>query len=102
MEIKQVNIQTQCTKTTANAKYEIEYNVADEQLTRINVSVYDTKIKQNEDSYMGSITLEGDYLTGSFPYKAELPVNKYFEDFNVIVAEVKEAQSSMKVTVPEK
>lgn len=27
MEIKQVNIQTQCVKTTANARYEIEYNI---------------------------------------------------------------------------
>lgn len=101
MEIKQVNIQTQCIKTTTNAKYEINYDVCDEQLTKVNVYIHNSKPKQNEDSYLGSITLDGNYLTGSFPYNPDIPVNKYFEDFTSIMAEIKEIQASMKVTIPE-
>ena len=70
MEIKQVNIQTQCTKTTVNAKYEIEYNVSDKLLTRVNASIHKPK-PEDTDEYLGT--------------------SKYFEDFNVILEEIKEA-----------
>ena len=69
MEIKQVNIQTQCVKTTANARYEIEYNVSDKLLTRVNASIRKLK-PEDTDEYLGTITLDGDYLSGTFPYKA--------------------------------
>ena len=84
MEIKQVNIQTQCTKTTANARYEIEYNVSDKLLTRVNASIHKLK-PENTDEYLGTITLDGDYLSGTFPYKESIVPNKYFEDFSTIM-----------------
>lgn len=90
MEIKQVNIQTQCTKTTVNAKYEIEYNVSDKLLTRVNASIHKLK-PEDTDEYLGTITLDGDYLSGTFPYKERIASSKYFEDFNVILEEIKEA-----------
>ena len=65
MEIKQVNIQTQCVKTTANARYEIEYNVSDKQLITVSASVHSLSPEQNNDSYLGTITLDGDYLSCS-------------------------------------
>lgn len=102
MEIKQVNIQTRCAKTTANARYEIEYNVSDKQLITVSASVHSLSPEQNNDSYLGTITLDGDYLSCSFPYKSKSSVSKYVENFDVIVAEVKEIQSSTKITFPEK
>ena len=57
MEIKQVNIQTQCVKTTANARYEIEYNVSDKLLTRVNASIHKLK-PEDTDEYLGTITLD--------------------------------------------
>ena len=90
MEIKQVNIQTQCTKTTVNAKYEIEYNVSDKLLTRVNASIHKLK-PEDTDEYLGTITLDGDYLSGTFPYKEDIAPNKYFEDFSTIMEEIKEA-----------
>lgn len=90
MEIKQVNIQTQCTKTTVNAKYEIEYNVSDKLLTRVNASIYKLK-PEDTDEYLGTITLDGNYLSGTFPYKEDIAPNKYFEDFSTIMEEIKEA-----------
>lgn len=90
MEIKQVNIQTQCTKTTVNARYEIEYNVSDKLLTRVSTFIYKLK-PEDTDEYLGTITLDGDYLSGTFPYKEGIAPNKYFEDFNTIMEEIKEA-----------
>lgn len=96
MEIKQVNIQTQCVKTTANARYEIEYNVSDKLLTRVNASIHKLK-PENTDEYLGTITLDGDYLSGTFPYKESIVPNKYFEDFNTIMEEIKEAVAKQPV-----
>lgn len=90
MEIKQVNIQTQCIKTTSNAKYEIEYNVSDKLLTRVSVSIHSLK-PEDTDEYLGAITLDGDYLSGNFPHKEGIVPSKYFEDFNVIMEEIKGA-----------
>ena len=84
------HIQTQCVKTTANARYEIEYNVSDKLLTRVNASIRKLK-PEDTDEYLGTITLDGDYLSGTFPYKEDIAPNKYFEDFSTIMEEIKEA-----------
>lgn len=90
MEIKQVNIQTQCVKTMMNVRYEIEYNVSDRLLARVSASIHNLK-PEDTDEYLGTITLDGDYLSGNFPHKEGIVPGKYFEDFNVIMEEIKEA-----------
>ena len=98
MEIKNVTINVQCTKTTSSTIYEVEYGLSNEQLVRVSANIY-ALVEKEKSIYLGNIHLDNDCLNSSFPSVKEITdISLFFKDFNAIVEEIKSEKEKILTT----
>lgn len=88
MDIINVTTTKSAISTTENGVFNLEYNISNNKLGRVNMNIYAIQTNpEKEDVYMGQICLENDLLSASFV--GNVPTSKLMSDYEAILQQIK-------------